>query len=185
MHLSAPMLVTAATVLFLSSPVLAPPSLTMTQIAPHDDPRADAVVEKSYGGQILLVDGAGIAMMLVGASVESGPLAVAGLLTMGFGPGVVHASHDRGGAAIGSMILRPSAVLAGFFVGAAMEDCSQGGEFCGLGGALIGGLVGYGAAAVFDAAHLAREKRTAPASSWTPRVAASPQGVQVGVGGSF
>lgn len=171
------------------APVLAPPSMTMSNISAENDPfiDEDVVVEQGYGAQILAADGAGIAMMLLGASLESEGLAWAGLGTMAFGPGVVHASHNRGGAAVTSMVMRPTVVFAGMYAGAAMEDCSGDREldFCGLGGAILGGLVAYGAVAVFDAAYLARTKKTPRSLSLTPSVAASSQGVRVGIGGSF
>jgi len=170
-----------------TAPVLAPPSMTMSSISAENDPVIDddVVVEQGYGAQILAADGAGIAMMLLGASMESEGLAWAGLGTMAFGPGVVHASHNRGGAAVASIVMRPTVVFAGMYAGAAMEDCSADSDLCGLGGAILGGLVAYGAVAVFDAAYLARTKKTPRSLSLTPSVAASSESVRIGIGGSF
>ncbi len=182
-HPSRAMLATLATLAFVTSPapVLAPPSMTTVQ----DDTAEDETIDRGYGGQIVAVDAAGVAMLLGGGAAESGEIAVAGLVVMAFGPGLVHASHSRGDAALASMVMRPAVTVAGMYIGAAMEDCSQGGDFCGLGGALLGGLVAYGATAVFDAAYLAREKRTARPRSWTPQVSATSRDVNLGVAGSF
>jgi hypothetical protein len=45
-------------------------------------------------------------------------------------------------------------------------------------------MVAYGAVVAFDAAYLARAKRERSINV-VPRVAASPNGVQIGLGGSF
>ncbi|HUQ04344.1 MAG TPA: hypothetical protein VM261_17715 [Kofleriaceae bacterium] len=194
LQLLATMLAALSTLVFIASPApatvpeFAPPSMTMSSIAPTDDPAVDADddIDRGYGMQILAVDAAGIAMMIAGGSGESEQLMVAGMLVMGFGPGVVHAAHDRGGEALASVLIRPGATLGGAYLGVAMENCGdQSGEFCGLGGALLGGVVGYGAAAIFDAAYLARTKKTPRAARFTPSVAASSSGFQVGLGGSF
>lgn len=184
-HSSRAMLATVATLVFVTSPapVLAPPSMTMTTI--QADTAQDEYIDRGYGGQIVAVDAAGIAMLIGGGVAESGEIAVAGLAVMAFGPGLVHASHGRGDAALASMVMRPAVTIAGMYIGAAMEDCSQGGDFCGLAGAFFGGLVAYGAVAVFDAAHLARERRTARPRSWTPQVSATSGGVNLGVAGAF
>lgn len=181
------MLATLATVVFLSAPALSvtPPSMTEPEDT-LDVVAEDVVVEKGYGLQIIAVDAAGIAMMVAGASMESPALAYAGLGTMAFGPGVVHGAHGRSGSAIASMALRPSVVFAGMYLGAATENCSGRREldFCGIGGAALGGLIAYGAVVAFDAAYLARARR-ARSINVVPRVAASPDGMQIGLGGSF
>ncbi len=178
------MLATLSTLALICTPLSAP-GLTMPDVvAPVE---AEVVVERSYGGQIIAMDAAGLALLVAGAASENGAIAGAGALTMAFGPGVVHASHDRGGAAVASMLMRPSLVYGGMALGFATASCDSNGDslFCGLGEAFIGGLVGYGVAVVVDSAYLAREKRTVRTPSWSPTVAASPAGVQVGVGGSF
>jgi hypothetical protein len=191
-HLVPAMLATLSTLVLFASPAtatppeFAPPSMTMSRIAPADDPDAGHDVDRGYATQILAVDAAGIAMLIAGASSDSPELATAGLVTMGFGAGVVHASHNRGGEALASFLVRPGLTFAAMYAGAAMEDCgNESGDFCGLGGALLGGVVGYGAAAIFDAAYLARTKKSPRAARITPSVAATSQGMQVGLGGSF
>ena len=178
------MLAALTTLVFVCSPapVLAPPSMTLSTIQADT---SDDVVQPGYGGTILAVDAAGVAMLVAAGAAESGELAVAGLVTMAFAPGLVHASRGRGDAALASMVMRPAVTFAGMYVGMHLEDCSGGGDLCGLGGAFFGGLVAYGATAVFDAAYLARAKRTPRARAWTPQVAASSQGVHMGVAGSF
>lgn len=187
---------TVASLVFIAAPApsIAPPGMTMSSVSAEADPVApdDVVVERGYGLQILAMDAAGIGLLVLGGSMDDGggddtgqAVMTAGLLTLGFGPGIVHATHGRGGAAVASMLLRPTAVYGGALIGASMEDCSNSEalDFCGLGGAILGGLVGYGAVALFDATYLAREKRTP--RSWAPSVAASSDGVRLGIGGSF
>jgi hypothetical protein len=180
-------LATLTTLVFVCSPDISPPSMTMTNVAPADDPQPEVVVEKGYALQILAMDALGLAIIAASDSSNGDEMEKVGLLTVGFGPGIVHAAHGRPGAAVASMLMRPAAVYGGAVIGFAMEDCgrSESGDFCGLGGAIVGGVVGYIGAAVFDAAYLAREKRTVRAPSWSPHVSASPNGMQVGVGGSF
>lgn len=184
-HSSRAMLATLATLVFVTSPapVLAPPSMTMT--TPQADTAEADTSDRGYGGQIVAVDAAGIAMLLGAGAAESGEIAVAGLAVMAFGPGLVHASHGRGDAALASMVMRPAVTIAGMYIGANMEDCSEGSDFCGFAGAFFGGLIAYGATAAFDAAYLAREKHTTRPRAWTPQMSATSRGVNLGVAGSF
>lgn len=175
--------VAAAPAPALSAPGLVP----LAPVERWDQAPAEETVQKGYGGQILLTDLAGLAIISAGGGTDQDWLATAGLLTMAFGPAAVHLAHDRPQAALASALMRPGLTMTGVFVGASMASCHSGEWFCGLGEAMLGGLVGYGAAAVIDAAYLARERRVVrgPARAWAPQVAASPAGVRLGVGGTF
>ncbi|MCL4225503.1 MAG: hypothetical protein KJZ91_13660 [Myxococcales bacterium] len=170
------------------APALSAPGLVpLAPVERWDQAPAEETIQKGYGGQILLTDLAGLAIISAGGGTDQDWLATAGLLTMAFGPAAVHLAHDRPQAALASALMRPGLTMTGVFVGASMASCHSGEWFCGLGEAMLGGLIGYGAAAVIDAAYLARERRIVrgPARAWAPQVAASPAGVRLGVGGTF
>jgi hypothetical protein len=184
------MLAALTTLVFVASPAassypeLAPPSMTMTSIDRAADPEVE--IEKGYGTSILAVDGLGIGMLLLASATESEAVAWAGVATMAFGPGLVHAAKGRSGEALASMVLRPGAVVVGAKLGYELENCDESGdEWCGLGGIFLGGIVGYGAAVVLDAGVLAREKKIVREHNLAPQFAASSQGMRVGLGGTF
>lgn len=184
------MLAALTTLVFVASPAastapsLTPPSMTLSTVGQADDP--DVVVEKSYGTSILAVDGLGVGMLLLAGAADSPGLAYAGLATMAFGPGMVHAAKGRHGEALGSMVLRPGAVVVGARLGYELENCSENNDdWCGLGGIFLGGIVGYGAAVVVDAGFLAREKKIVRQHQLTPQLAASSDGMRVGLSGTF
>lgn len=110
--------------------------------APHlREPRFES---RWYGWQTLMVDGAAILI----ASDVSVPIYVLG------GP-IVHWSHGNVGRGFGSLGLRVGAplLLAAAFVG----GCDGNGDMGCLGAALMGLLLGSGAAIAIDAAAIARD----------------------------
>ncbi len=140
--------------------------------------------EHAYGLQILAVDALGLAAFAVAGAADSEGLAYGGMLTLVAGPAIVHASHGRTGAAVGSVALRAGLPILGAALGAASENCGDDELLCGLGGTILGGMVGYGVAVTIDAAILARETRVVR-QSWQPTLTASSRGAQVGVVGTF
>jgi hypothetical protein len=184
LHFVACMLATLTTLVFICAPI-SPPGLTMSRIdEPPTREESEVVVDKGYAAQILAVDALGVGLLFGAAMNENEAGAWLGLGTMALGPALVHASHNRGGEAIASALMRPTLTIGGIYAGFAMasDDCR---ELCGLGEAFIGGLVGYGTAVIIDAAYLAREKRAPRDASWMPTVNATSSSVQLGVGGRF
>jgi hypothetical protein len=107
-----------------------------------------------YGWQILLVEGAGLALLLAGVPAAS-------LLVHFVGCPVVHWAHGRGGAGFVSLGLRVGFLLGGPLVGVVLFGL--GGALAGRGdgvvliGALIGLLAGAIAGPAIDIAVIARE----------------------------
>jgi hypothetical protein len=102
--------------------------------------------------------------MLIAAGASSdqrGPLpAVLGYGALGtylLGAPVTHFAHDNPGRGLGSLALRAGLPFAFGAIGATSEDCS-GDDFCGLGGAVLGGLLGIATAITVDAAVLGYEE---------------------------
>lgn len=110
--------------------------------APHlREPRFES---RWYGWQTLMVDGAAILI----ASDVSVPIYVLG------GP-IVHWSHGNVGRGFGSLGLRVGAPL--LLAAAFVSGCDGDGDMGCLGEALIGLLLGSGAAIAIDAAVIARD----------------------------
>lgn len=160
--------------------------------------------EHWYGKDILITDGVSI-----GAGLGLGlanPGAGVGVFLGGFALGgpIVHLTHGRPLAALGSLLLRVGAPTLGFFTGYSVAKVGGRGEDDDsgpAGAALVGAVLGYAAAVSIDAAVLAREdlpenddpdfisrKRIAPASaafSWAPTLAPVRDGAVAGIGGRF
>lgn len=138
-----------------------------------------------YGGDVLLADGVALGLLVIGGSLQSGghdtigsSLMIAGLGTYVLGGPAVHLAHDRPGAALGSLALRAGLPVASAYVGASLERCTPGEWFCGLGGAVLGGLAGMAGAVVLDTAVLAYAPRAEVRVS--PMVGGGRLGVSVG-----
>jgi len=129
--------------------VIVPPSLTPPAPPPVELQR----VEQWYGHQTILVDLASAGGIVVGIVSESAAPAILGLAGFWLGAPAVHLAHGESGRAVASFLMRPGLVVGGAYLGAGLEDCGSGGsEFCGLGGALLGSVVGLGVASAIDAA---------------------------------
>jgi hypothetical protein len=114
--------------------------------------------ENWYGWQTLAVDGTSLAVAIGGAASNVGALGGFGLVGYVAGAPIVHFAHGHVGTGFASAGLRVGLPIVGALIGFAAEDCHGGGEFCGLGGAAVGLLVGGAAAITLDAAVLAREE---------------------------
>ena len=120
--------------------------------------------EKWYGYQVAAPDVVGWVLVLAGAqgdNVGAIALGVSGIL---FGGPLVHAAHDNWGRAGVSFGLRVGAPLLGASLGAAIGSSGGGkGALDAITYAIVGGGLGYLAAAAVDIGYLAREEiETAP-----------------------
>jgi hypothetical protein len=96
-----------------------------------------------------------------GANADSGALALMGLVTYGAGGPIVHATHGRPGAAMGSLGMRAAPLAIGLPLMAEENDAGA--------GILVTGMI---AAMVFDATLLARER--VPVKPPTARLQVTP-----------
>jgi len=127
--------------------------------APPPDASADDSDEQEnwYGWQTLAVDGTSLALAIGGGASELGAVAGLGVTGLIVGAPIVHFAHGRVGTGFASAGLRVGLPIVGALIGVAAEDCHDGRDWCGLGGAAVGVLVGGVAAIALDAAVLARE----------------------------
>jgi len=136
--------------------------------------------KKYYGNAILATDLAavGLGVVAVGTKDAAVPLLIGAGLTYALGGPIVHCAHDRVGTALGSLALRVALPVSGGLLGWSLgEGSSRGctGDMCGLGAALGGLALGFGAgmffASLIDIKGLAYEAApTTPA----PKVALVP-----------
>jgi hypothetical protein len=147
-----------------------------------------------YGWQTLATDGAAVALLATGIATSSEGVGFFSAATFALGGPIVHLAHGRGGAAAASLGIRVGLATAGFFAGAAMEDCnhsSEGDDFCGLEGAAIGLLAGSGVAMILDTVLLAHEsvRREQPQRTGvlfvSPAVSVTKSSGTVGLAGTF
>jgi hypothetical protein len=129
-------------------------------------------VSSWYGWQTLMADGAWllVSVAAVGAGATGGPSEALGWVSLGgyfLGGPIVHFGHGNVGKGLGSLALRSGLPILAGGIGAkaATADCG-GGEWCGVGGALIGGLAGVVGAIVLDAAVLGYERVPERNSTW-------------------
>lgn len=162
-------------------------ALTLATVpAAHADPGASDSpgerVDVSYRSQILATDAAAVIITSLGGD----KLGDVGIATAMLGGPLVHLVHGNTGRAFASLGLRGGLALGGAALGAALCDPNPYavGVDC-VGEATVGGIVGYGAAAILDATVLAHQTREAKPSTWSPQVAIARGGVRVGLGGTF
>lgn len=147
----------------------------------QDEPEID------YRWQVFLADSASLAIAFSGNKT--------GITLSGAGyvlaAPIIHLSHDEGGRAGASLLLRLGLPIAGAFGGAALtrhacapddEDCDDGA----LEGAILGFGLGILTAMVVDTAFIARPiKSHRTTTTWVPQVAITGQHVGLGVAGRF
>jgi hypothetical protein len=141
-----------------------PPSVGDAPLSPTDS-KTPAPEEPSglwYGWQTLATDGGVLLLMVVVGSTElsnGGGAApwVVGLTAYALGGPIVHLAHGNPGRGALSLAMRLGMPLLFGYLGVQAEGCRSGSEFCGLGGALIGGSLGIITAITIDAAFVARE----------------------------
>jgi hypothetical protein len=124
---------------------------------------ADQDAEKHwYGWQTLLVDAVSIAAM---------PAAGVGFGGYLLGAPIVHATHDRWGIAAASLGLRVALPVAGAIAGLKFANCApqmantEGGDWCGVGEAIVGVGLGMLTAIAIDAAVFSYEPASAASAA--------------------
>jgi hypothetical protein len=157
-----------------------------------------------YGYQTLAVDGGALSLAFFGLVYDSPWVTRVGVGTYALGPPLVHAAHERAGAAFASLGIRvvapPAGMLAGFglgwVVGGGLSDGNGWAALLvGAGGAILGGTAGYVGAVALDAGALAYESAPSPAEASRdarkvrvhvqPTLAIARQGTSVGLAGTF
>jgi hypothetical protein len=140
-----------------------------------------------YGWQTLATDGAAVGLLTAslftvdndGRNSPSSALAWGALGAYALGAPVMHFVHENPGRGLASFGMRVGAPIVLGFTGALLENCGGGGgDFCGLGGALIGTSLGIIGAVAVDAAVFAYDdKPENEAASRRFRIGLSPRGV--------
>jgi hypothetical protein len=151
-------------------------------------PAAEPQSNRWYGWQTLATDGASFALVVGSISLGGGGdggNSISSVLLLGafgayaLGGPVVHLVHGNPGRAFASLGMRVGGPILLAFAGVAAENCgNQGGDFCGLGGALLGVTAGVITAVAVDAAVFAYDERPeSRAAAPRFRLGLSPRGV--------
>jgi hypothetical protein len=167
-----------------------PPGMTAPVASPVEPGDID-----SYRLQTAMSDAAALAMFVIAAKSEDGDAAAdLGFAMYVAGGPIVHLIHHHNGRAVASLALRVALPVVAGAVGAALTsgNCSNDDDcgFAALGGALIGAVVGAGAASAIDIGYLSRgddapATRPAPILPPAPLGPAEPHQVRVGVTFAF
>lgn len=120
-----------------------------------------------YGWQTLATDGAALGLISASlATVDGGGRSPSSALAWGalgayaLGAPVMHFVHENPGRGFASFGIRIGGPVVLGVAGAMAENCGGGGgDFCGLGGALIGTTLGIATAITIDAAVFAYDDR--------------------------
>jgi len=120
-------------------------------------------VPRWYGWETLATDGAALLVAVTALRADDDSrsvLALSSVALYGLGGPIVHLTRDNGWQALGSLLLRGGLPVAGGAAGVALERCDNSDEedFCGLSGAILGGLAGVVSAMVIDSAVLGWER---------------------------
>lgn len=151
------------------APTVPAPSAVAAPLAASAPPAAvqsvhpglgDETPSRWYGWQTLAADGMSLALTvgaiaLAGSGGEepSSALGWGALGTYVLGAPILHFVHENPGRGFASLGMRVVGPIALGVIGAAAEDCANhGGEFCGVGGAVVGATMGIVAAITIDAA---------------------------------
>ena len=117
-----------------------------------------------YGWQTLSADAASLLLAIgaIAGSQSSGEVGSAmGVTSLGmyaFGGPITHFVHGNPVRGVGSFVMRGGLPFIFGAVGMNLEDCPSDADFCGLGGAVLGGFVGILTAIAADAALLSYEE---------------------------
>lgn len=149
--------------------------------------------ERWYGWQTLVTDGAAIAMLGAAGSGSDEQaqkmLLLGSLATYVLGGPLVHAAHERGGAAGASVGLRLGAPIAGTLLGMGFGSAiGDGNDYAPLIYGALGFVGGIITASVIDSAVIARERITEEpkaALRVTPAVAPTRGGATFGAAATF
>jgi hypothetical protein len=135
-----------------------------------------------YGWQTLATDGAAVGLISAslatadnGRNSPSSALAWGALGAYALGAPVMHFVHENPGRGLASFGMRVGGPILLGFTGAMLENCGGGGgDFCGLGGALIGTSLGIIGAVAVDAAVFAYDDK--------PENEVALRGLRIGLG---
>jgi hypothetical protein len=176
-----------------AAPVSTPvPTMTATT-----RPTRTTTVTRRYAIWTLAADGAALALIGGGALVGGDPgitLVGLGLGGAALGAPVVHVTRGHVGQGFKSAALRQGMFWGGVLIGALVaggacdEDNGSDVSICtdALGGAVIGGAVGYAGAVAIDAGLLAVERRpTTSGLAIVPRLSVTTERVHLGLAGQF
>jgi hypothetical protein len=165
----------------------APPAEAVTKTV-----HVSSTAGRWYGGQILIVDGAAVTLIAIGALSRvdqpvRGSIVVAGFAGYLLGPPLVHVLHGNVGKAFGSFGARYFLPGLGVMLGITVGQCWADSR-CNGAPAVAGGLAGLGAALVLDVGVMAFERAPKPRPAGTritPTLAPSRNGLTLGVAGGF
>lgn len=143
-------------------------------------------VKRWYGAYTLATDGASLVLAVAGGVLdrEGEGLVMAGLGGYLVGGPIVHLAHGNPGRSLLSLGTRAGLPVTVAFLGVAAENCGGRGDFCGLGGAIIGFGLGMVAAVAIDAAAIARDE-VEPPVTFSPVARVNPDGAWLGVVGAY
>lgn len=149
-----------------------------------------------YGAELLFADGAGLASLMLVTSLDDhgrGGTATRALSSVAVGslaltPAIIHASHGRYGAAVGSVALRLGLPAAGLAIGAGQCAANRDSDEWCLGPPLLGFAAGALGAILIDDLVLAREERRVDPGEPRIQFGMAPSanhGMTFSLGGSF
>lgn len=141
--------------------------LSAAAIAFAHDAGAQETETHWYGHELLIADAASTSVMLVGAGLDSAPLALSGIGGLAVAAPVIHFAHDRPAVGLLSLGMRVLFPVMGAGIGyAAAGPCHDQGTSLlgdcflhGYGEAVAGSMIAMGVASVIDASFLAVEER--------------------------
>ena len=110
-----------------------------------------------YGWQSMLIDVPSVTLLYAGTKSHGGGAVLVGLVGIVTGGPIVHGAHERGGAAIASLLMRLALPVVGGAIGASRCTPHDSGDFGCMGTTLDGVVYGALAAIVLDDLVLARE----------------------------
>lgn len=141
-------------------------------------------VDASYRSQLVLVDLASVATAVGGAKDDQ--VFTIGVAGLALGAPIVHLAHGNPGRALASAALRSGLTVGGAYVAsAACTPSDDHDDWHCLGDAMLGGMVGLGAAIIIDDVFLGKQTREVRTGAWSPQVAVGHGAVQLGLSGSF
>jgi hypothetical protein len=122
--------------------------------------RAPKTRERWYGWQSLSTDAASLLLLVVGSAVSDSRGDADEILTAGavagylLGGPATHFMHENPGSGLVSFALRAGLPIGFGYVGTTLEKCPPEADFCGIAGAILGGILGIATAITIDAAAL-------------------------------
>lgn len=142
-----------------------------------------------YGSRVIIADALSTSVAVAGVMMRSEVVAKVGVAGYLVAPPLIHAAHENGLEAVGSLAIRAALPIAGARVGLEMCNTGDGSTDDCTGHVMLGLVAGAGVAMILDAALLARgEVRPARRREASWAVSAGPRvdgGWTVALGGAF